>query len=157
MFLLWKVNKMSAAGERTQGLITLFYCVYFCFHYSLSLFPIWYILRYPLKSIAYTSFFAASVFWPISVLSNKSVKSSQINWLSGECWNITTTPDGWHSMISDWLIDPVSIHKTTSPIMRQVDRGRALTHEYSSDLRQEVIYHTRWTRLAWLTASGDSA
>lgn len=53
-----------------------------------------------------------------------------------------------HSMIFYWLINPVSTHETPSPILREADRGRAVTHEYSSDLRQEIIYHLCWAHLA---------
>lgn len=57
-------------------------------------------------------------------------------------------------MIFYWLIDHVSVHKTPSPILWQADR--AVTHEYSLRLRQEVIYHPHWASLEWLKASEDS-
>lgn len=74
--------------------------------------------------------------------------TNQFDWVK----NVETS----HSLIFYWLIDPVSIHKTPSPILREADRGRAVTHEYSSDLRQEMIYHPHWAHLTWLTAPGDS-
>lgn len=171
MFLLWKVNTITVTAEGTrQSSITLFVCFLFWFHHSLSLShkntknrqtTVWYIQRCLLsyKTNAFTDniFFALGCLCVLVTFCVWKVwKAHKSIWLSENCWNVTTIPDEWYNMIFFWWIDPVSIHKTPSPILRQADRGRAVTHEYSSDLRQEMIYHPRWAGLTWLTASGDS-
>lgn len=87
----------------------------------------------------------------------KSVKSTQINLTKWRLLKCTTIPNEWHSTVLYWLIDSISVYKTVSPILWPPDRDRAVTHEHSLDLRQEMIYHPCQARSASLTASGDSS
>lgn len=117
LFLLWKVNKISATGEITrQDSITLFVC--FCFHYRLSLFPIKtqketciqrFLLSYITNAIADVLFlFVLGCFSVLvtfrTVLKKKTVWRGHISlteWTL-KCRNNTRIMTVWFS--TDWLI-----------------------------------------------------